>query len=188
MPKTKIAADALTIARILCAMVMLALAVMQGAEALSLAAGILLVAWISDVLDGPLARKSGQVGGWLGSHDLEIDIAVGACALIYLCMSGFCSPLLGLLHLGTWGVIFWHSGGVPRPYGVLFQAPIYLLFGITALRLVPAMGRCMAAYAVAVPILSAKDFWGKRVPRWWRELRQRMTNPMEAQQEGRSEE
>lgn len=170
----KTAADGLTLVRILCALALLAVAIWQGAQALQLAAGLLLAAWISDALDGPLARKSGQAGGWLGSHDLEIDVAVGASALIYLCLSGYCPPLLGLLHLGGWAVVFWRNGGVPRPYGVLFQAPIYVLFGITALRLVPAMGRRMAAYAVAVPVLGAKDFWGKRVPHWWQSLRTRL--------------
>jgi len=174
MSWAKTAADGLTLVRIVCALVLLALAVCQGAQALQLASGVLLAAWISDVLDGPLARKSGQVGGCLGSHDLEIDVAVGAGALIYLCLSGYCPPLLGLLHLSGWAVVFWRHSGVPRPYGVLFQGPIYVLFGIAALRLVPTIGRWMAAYAVAVPILSAKDFWGNRVPSWWKSLQARV--------------
>jgi cardiolipin synthase len=166
-------ADGLTAARIGLAVAILGLALFGGADALHLAGWLLLAAWISDVLDGPLARKSGQEGGWLGSKDLEIDIMVGASALIYLAMAGFISAWVAVLHLGAWSVVFWRNGGVPRPYGVLFQAPIYVLFGITALRLVPEVGRRMAAYAIAVPVLGAKEFWGRRVPAWWRQLRGR---------------
>ncbi len=60
-------ADALTAARIGLAVAMLGLALFGGADALYLAGWLLLAAWISDVLDGPLARKSGQESGWLGS-------------------------------------------------------------------------------------------------------------------------
>ena len=184
----KLMADGLTALRIVLAVAILALAAFAGAEGLHLAAGLLLAAWISDVLDGPLARKSGQVGGWLGSKDLEIDILVGASALIYLAMAGFVSAWVALLHLGAWSVVFWRNGGVPRPYGVLFQAPIYLLFGITALRLVPSVGRRMAEYAIAVPVLGAKEFWGERVPGWWRGLRARAKGILGAWQEGHADE
>lgn len=38
---------------------------------------LILLAWTTDVLDGPLARRAmGPGQTWVGSHDLELDLCV----------------------------------------------------------------------------------------------------------------
>lgn len=71
-------ADSLTLARLGCAL-LLALAV--ATDRLPLAAWLLAAAWISDALDGRVARAAPQPTR-LGDLDLAVDTAVGAGLLI----------------------------------------------------------------------------------------------------------
>jgi phosphatidylglycerophosphate synthase len=92
MISTKTLADALTAARFCLAGVILWLGIKGGAEALPAAVVTLVLAWVTDVLDGPLARRdpSGR-HTWIGDRDLEIDISVGVAVLVYLTLAGYVS-------------------------------------------------------------------------------------------------
>ncbi|RLC92140.1 MAG: hypothetical protein DRI77_13205, partial [Chloroflexi bacterium] len=113
----------------------------------------LLVAWITDVLDGPLARRDPRgIHTWIGDHDLEADLTVALGVWIYLALTGFISPWLagayvlivaaalyrfGSAHL-AWGVqalpygaMIWTAWRVASPYGVLLVAWIGLVLAAT---------------------------------------------------------
>jgi hypothetical protein len=113
----------------------------------------LLGAWITDVLDGPLARRDPRgIHTWIGDHDLEADLTVALGVWIYLALSGFLSPWLagayvlvvvaalyrfGSAHL-AWGVqalpygaMIWTAWRVVPPYGVLLVAWIGLVLVAT---------------------------------------------------------
>jgi len=70
-------ADLITLTRALLLFVFAWLGLTTGAQALPLAALLLIYSWTSDLLDGSIARRSRvYYHSWLGDHDLEVDMAV----------------------------------------------------------------------------------------------------------------
>lgn len=118
-------ADLITLSRALLLVAFAWLGLKHGADALPLAALLLVYSWFSDLLDGSLARRSRvYYHSWLGDHDLEVDMAVSVGVLIYLLASGFVSLPVGIAYTLIWVLIFWRWG-LQRSPGMLFQAPIY---------------------------------------------------------------
>lgn len=96
-----VVADVLTTARLGLA---LALPVVLGTGRLTVAAVLVSTAWISDILDGRLARSSAGEGR-LGRWDLTADTAVGAGVLVGLTVAGELPvwyAVAALLVLGAW--------------------------------------------------------------------------------------
>jgi len=142
-------ADGLSVARCFLALGLVWLGFSQGAAGLPVAVAVLLAAWITDVLDGPLARSSGvKTQTWIGAHDLYIDVATGTAALIYLYGAGFANGRVVAVYLLIWAVIFWRLSSLPKPFGALFQAPIYGGFIWTALQQAPKAGVWLVLYVV----------------------------------------
>ena len=77
----KTVADTLTSIRFLLGLYLIWLGFRGGPEAVAAAALTLLVAWATDVLDGPPARRDPRgIHTWIGDHDLEADVTVAwAC-------------------------------------------------------------------------------------------------------------
>ncbi len=140
--------DTLTGIRFLLGFDLMWLGLRDGVATLTAAVLTLLVAWITDVLDGPLARCDPRgVHTWIGDHDLAADLTVALGVWIYLVLTGFISPWLagayvlivaaalyrfGSAHL-AWGVqalpyvaMIWTAWRVAPPYGVLLVAWIGL--------------------------------------------------------------
>lgn len=157
-------ADLLTGSRALLGFILAWLGLEQGADGLPLAICLLIAAWTSDIIDGPLARHSRRkYRTWIGNHDLEADMAVSAGLCVYLLGSGFISVWLGFLYIGFWGVLFLKTG-ILRPLGMLFQAPIYGWFTLTALHYVPSMGRWLVYWIVGAVIVTWPRFPREIVP------------------------
>ena len=149
----KTLADTLTSARLLLGPYLMWLGWREGPEAIRPATLTLLVAWATDVLDGPLARRDPRgIHTWIGDHDLEADVTVALGVWIYLALAGFLSPWLavayvlaaaaalwrfGSAHLAwglqalPYGAMIWPAGRVVPPYGVLLVAWSGLVLGAT---------------------------------------------------------
>lgn len=156
-------ADLLTASRVAIAAALLWLSRLAAADLLAVAAVLLLTAWITDTLDGPLARRSGGASTWIGDHDLEIDVLVSLGVLAYLAGAGFLSPVFALAYLALWGVTIWRWGWQRDP-SMLFQAPIYLWFILVAMREVPTIGRWLIAYPLVAVVLTWPRFPRQIVP------------------------
>ena len=129
----KQAADILTFTRALLGIVFVWLGLTQGAEGLPLAVLFLTIAWTTDALDGPAARRSRvYYHTWIGDHDLEVDMFVASGLLAYLWISGFVSTWLAIGYAAAWFLIFFLMGGIERSLGMLSQAPIYGSFILLA--------------------------------------------------------
>ncbi|MCK4450453.1 MAG: hypothetical protein KAX26_07665 [Anaerolineae bacterium] len=73
----KTVADTLTSVRFLLGLVLMWLGWEKGPEAIPSVTLTLLTAWVTDVLDGPLAcRDPRGIHTWIGDHDLEADVTV----------------------------------------------------------------------------------------------------------------
>jgi phosphatidylglycerophosphate synthase len=135
----KYAADVLTGLRPLLAGAIAVVGLVQGERGLGTAILLLLVAWTTDWLDGPLARLSkGESQTWVGRQDLVFDIVVGVALAFYMGTYYLdMSNVAPVWILGVWTVV-WIAimllhDTLPKPFGALYQGPIYVWFGVLSL-------------------------------------------------------
>ena len=171
-------ADGLTVTRFLLALSLIWLTFSRGAAGFPLAVVLLLIAWITDVLDGPLARSSGvKDQTWIGAHDLHVDMAMGTATLIYLQGSGFVDGRVAIVYLLVWAIIFWRLGSLPKPFGALFQGPVYAWFTRTALQEAPDVGLWLVLYVVVYIGFTWKRFAHTLLPEFFQGIREGLHNP-----------
>lgn len=136
----------------------------RGAMGLQAAVWLLLFAWLSDVLDGPIARRSRvKYSSWIGEHDLQADMAVSVGLLVYMLMAGYASWWVGTIYTLLWALILWRWNGC-RSLGMLFQAPIYGWFLLVVLLNAPAYGLGMILWLVAIVVATWPRFHKEVVP------------------------
>ena len=163
MFQLKAVADTLTGARFLLGLYVVWLGMSNGAEALPAAALTLLVAWISDVLDGPLARRdSRQRHTWIGDHDLEADLAVALGVWVYLALAGFVSAHLALIYGVAAAAMLWHYGSAPLAWGL--QALPYAAMIWVSVQRVPPYGLLLLTFTGLVVVLTWPRFPQRVLP------------------------
>jgi cardiolipin synthase len=164
MPVAKQVADFFTLLRALLAPALMLLGYVRGSEGLAMASWMLIGSWMSDSLDGPLARRSRiKYRTWLGDHDLEVDMWASFGLMIYMLLAGYLGWQLVAVYILLWSFIFWHWG-LQRSLGMLFQAPIYGWFIYLALRFAPQAGFWMVGWIIAVVVITWPRFPQEVVP------------------------
>ena len=143
-------ADFLTLSRALIIIPFIWIGLIHKEQGLLVATWLLFYSWVSDVLDGPIARRSGGKNQtWIGDHDLEADILVSVGVLAFTMLAGFIPLWLGAVYALIWAAIFLKVG-TPRTLGMLVQAPIYIFFLYLAVRYEPAAGAWLLGLIVLV--------------------------------------
>ena len=100
MLDVKTVADTLTAGRFLLALAIFWLGLKVGRPALPTVTLALVLGWVSDVLDGALARRTLiQRHTWLGDNDLSVDVCVALGLLGYLVLSRYVSPAVAVSRL-----------------------------------------------------------------------------------------
>lgn len=115
-------ADGLTALRFVLALPMIWLGLTQPpTRSLAPAVWLTIVAWTSDWLDGPLARRSGfSQQTWMGRHDLEADLAIVIAQAVVLASWGVVLPVL-LTAVITVGWVAWCTVRGQGPLTLLAQ-------------------------------------------------------------------
>jgi len=170
MVSTKVLADLLTAVRFCLAGFILWLGVKGGAEALPVAVGALILAWLTDVLDGPLARRdpSGRQT-WIGDLDLQVDMSVGLAVLAYLTLAGYLTLKAALGYVVVCVVLLWYFRS---PHlGWTIQAPPYAGMVYAALRDAPRYGLMIVGYLVLVVVVTWPRFPQRVVPQFFEGMR-----------------
>jgi cardiolipin synthase len=167
---TKTLADLLTAARFCLAGGIIWLGVKGGAQALPAVVVALVLAWITDVLDGPLARSdpSGR-RTWIGDRDLETDMSVGLAVLIYLALAGYLTPKAAVGYVMVCAVLLWHFRSMHLGWAV--QAPPYAVMIYTAVRDAPTYGLMLVGYVVLVVVATWPRFPKVVVPQFLEGMR-----------------
>ena len=143
----------------------------DGKSGLSVAAWLLLVNWTTDVLDGMIARlDSSSEPGWFGEHDLHIDILASFGLLLYMTFSSYIPWGAAAIFMLAWLGIVYHWG-FQRPFGMLIQAPIYLLFVMISLRDASQHGVMLVLWIIAVIILTWPRFPHQVIPEFLESIR-----------------
>ncbi len=157
MLSTKTLADALTAARFCLAGFILWLGARGGAEALPAATVTLILAWITDVLDGPLARRD-PTGHhtWIGDRDLETDVLVGLSVLAFLTLAGYVSLKAAIGYVAVCAVLLWHFRSVHLAWAM--QAPAYVGMIYATLRDAPRYGWAIVGYVVLIVVATWPRF------------------------------
>lgn len=141
---TRPLADALTVLRAIFGLCIGGLGLVQGKEALSTVVAITIFSWLSDLVDGPLARRDPDVHTtWIGEHDAEADLATSLGIAAYLLLSGYVAVWLGVVLiiaiLLPWML---HSYQLAWP---CYAVPYVILLGL-ALRDMPFFGWLVIVY------------------------------------------
>ncbi|NJD59527.1 MAG: hypothetical protein C3F13_01830 [Anaerolineales bacterium] len=169
-------ADLITLSRGVLAFVLTGLGFLAGSEALPLAAGLMILDWCGDILDGPIARRSRvYYHSWIGDHDLQIDMTVAVGLLLYMLAAGYVSWWLGVIYLITSALFFLRFGVTPAP-GMLFQAPIYFWFIRILLQYAPGLGALIVVLILAVVLITWPKFPKVVVPSFLNGMR-KVFNP-----------
>lgn len=163
MANAKSLADLLTASRVLLALIFAWLGFVGARDLLALASFLLLASWISDFLDGPLARKSDAGPTWIGNHDLEVDVAVSLGVFMYLVGAGFLELTYAAVYVLLWGLMF-RRWGWRRDPAMLFQAPIYLWFIVVAMRYAPQAGWWLITYVTVLVVVTWPRFTREVIP------------------------
>jgi len=158
-------ADLITSARVLIAVCLVAIGIVQGESGLSLVAWMMMADWAGDMVDGKIARRSRvQYHTWIGEHDLEVDMTVSVGLLVYLVLAGYFNIWLAGGYILLWCLYFWRQGGIPHSPGMLFQAPIYGWFIWVALRDAPQAGWAIVIFMAGAIALTWPHFPKVMVP------------------------
>mgnify|MGYP000666252141 CR=1 FL=1 len=159
----KTAADLLTGVRFLLGPYLVWLGLCGGSEAVTVAALTLLIAWITDVLDGPLARRDARgIHTWIGDRDLEADVTVALGVWLYLGLDRFLSIWLVVAYVLVAAAALWHFGSRHLAWGV--QALPYGLMLWTVWRVAPPYGLLLMAWIGLVVVTTWPRFPRQKLP------------------------
>jgi cardiolipin synthase len=170
MVGAKTLADTLTGVRLLLAFFLVWLGWQKGPEAIGSATLMLLAAWVTDVLDGPLARRDPRgIRTWIGDRDLEADMAIALGVWIYLTLAGFLSPWLAGVYLVVAMVVLWRFGSDQLAWAM--QALPYGLMIWTSWRTAPWGGLLLVVYIGLVVVATWPRFPRQTVPEFLKGVR-----------------
>lgn len=99
LPRLKVIADLLTYSRLVIAMSIIIVGITMGRAGLSTALLLLLIGWLTDAVDGTLARRDTQSKQtWIGDNDIIVDVLLASSMIVYFSLSGFISIWISLCY------------------------------------------------------------------------------------------
>ena len=175
--RTKPIADALTQARVVLGLCIAILGFWRGRDALPQVVLAVIVSWLTDLLDGPLARRDPErTQTWTGEHDAEADLTTSAGVTVYLVASRYLAVWLGVaILLATLGLWFLHSHQLAWP----FYAMPYAVLASIALRAATVLGWALIAYVASVSVLRWQRLKAEFLPEFFdavKDIRAQLSN------------
>ena len=127
---------------------------------------LLLICWISDSLDGPLARRSRiQYQNIIGENDIFADLMVATGTTIYLMMTSYLNWYIGASFIIIFFYLFMRFG-YKGSLGMLYQPIIYLYFIWVAVLYAPDLAIWLLIYIVLITVFSWKRLLNEQIPRF----------------------
>lgn len=160
MQNSRPIADTLTASRVVLGVSLVWLGIKNGRANLPQAALLLLLAWMTDVFDGPLARRDRRRPvTWVGGHDLEADMTVAAGTWVYVAFSGFLQPAWALGVAIIAAALIWLARSIHVCSAV--QATSYAAMIVTCLRIAPIFGWLLIAWLATLVTITWPRFLHK---------------------------
>ena len=165
---TKPIADVLTAIRAFLALCIAWLGVLHGPDALPYVTLAVIASWITDLLDGPLARRDpNSKQTWVGQHDAEADMATSVGLYLYLVFSGYIVAWLGIgLLVVMLGLATVYSYQLAWP----FYALPYGMLIVFAFKTMPYLGWALLIYLVGVLLLRWRQVKDRYLPEFFAAL------------------
>lgn len=102
------------------------------------------VAWVTDLLDGSIARlEPRKIQTWIGRHDLTADVTVAFGSWLFLTLSGLISPFIGFGYILLSAFLLLYFKSEHLAWGL--QAPPYGMMILTASNMHQNMARCLSS-------------------------------------------
>jgi hypothetical protein len=165
---TKPLADLLTASRVLMAIQLILLGLTRSSDGLHLAVLLVLISWLTDLLDGRLARRDPNFKPtWIGDHDAEVDLVTSVGVAAYLVFSGYLATWLGLVIV-VFLLVLWilHSRQLAWP---IYALP-YVLLLITAFQDAPLLAWVMVGYLLVTSIIQMPRLSHEHLPEFFQAL------------------
>ncbi len=159
-------ADILTLLRVGIALAVIVAGWRYGEDAFPYVVTLVALGWVSDGLDGPLARRSARPTR-LGRYDFLVDVLLTWATFAYLTLAGYIPWLLALVYTAVALVVVAYFQR--KSVMVAFMRPIDLTSGLIALRHAPEITLIFAAWLVGLGLVR----WQRlktRVRAWLQEL------------------
>ena len=123
-----------------------------GRETFGSVAAMMLVGWTLDTVDGHLARAAGdRPPSWLGRNERLVDAGMVVAGFLYLALIGVVPVWASLVYLLAAAVVLWRIRSIALLTAL--EAPLMLLFLITAFRVQPVWGWIYVAWGILAAIL-----------------------------------
>ncbi|GAB4516430.1 MAG: CDP-alcohol phosphatidyltransferase family protein [Anaerolineae bacterium] len=165
MVTAKTLADTLTGLRVLIGAWLIWLGVTAGPEAAGLACLGLLLAWASDLLDGPLARRDPrQIRTWIGDHDLAVDVWASFGVWVYLAAAHFIATTIAVVYVVVVAIGLWRSHSVHLAWAV--QAVPYAAMIRVGVQYAPPYGLALIIWVLTTVIVTWPRFPRETVPQF----------------------
>lgn len=152
----KTLADALTASRFVIAGLIVFWAARADYSALGKVIIVILIGWTTDVLDGPIARRSASGEGFWGRKDFTADMAMVWAGFFYMAQVGILSQYLalGYFMLAVLFLLLTRS----RAVLMAFTAPATALPLVVALDRLPSLGIAFLAWIALALIIDHRRF------------------------------
>jgi hypothetical protein len=166
MIDAKLVGDFITASRSLLGLAIFWLGLTQRENALPAVVVIMLLDWTGDFVDGTIAKRSRIPRRTrVGDSDVYIDLFVSLCLGVYLISTGYVGLAFGSFYLLGWALVFWRFG-LDKNLLMLMQAPIYLWFIMTTLRVLPESGLWMVVWVIIATAINWRRFSKDIVPKF----------------------
>ncbi len=160
-------ADFLTLSRSILSFLFVWLAKDNSPDTLPYAVFLLLICWLTDTLDGPMARRSRiKYQNFIGENDILADIMVATGTAIYLIMVGYLDRYIGTAYMIIFFFLFLHFG-YKESLGMLYQPIVYLYFIWISFIHAPDQAIWLLVYIFLVTIFSWRRLIAEQIPRFF---------------------
>ena len=150
-------ADLLTLSRFFLSLAIMALGVWWGGGTLPIVVMIALLAWMTDTLDGPLARRARpRRTTWIGEQDFPVDVFMVMALLSYLTAINVVPWRGALMYLLLAAVALWWLR--EQAVALAFMAPVDALFLYIGWQRAPTEARLVLFYLTVTLILDRHRF------------------------------
>ena len=166
---SKPVADLLTKLRVVLAVYIAWLGISRGPGSLAKVVAAVIVSWITDILDGPLARRDPRgKQTWIGEHDAEADLTTSIGLSVYLIFDGHMAAWLGIMvlivMLSLWVL---HSYQLAWP----FYAMPYVVLVVVASKAEPLLGWALLLYLTGVLVVHWRRLKTRYLPEFFDAVR-----------------
>lgn len=153
----KFAADILTSLRFFLGLYIIHFSVYETTQGVASASTLLWIAWVTDLLDGPISRLDPRkVQTWIGRHDLTADVTVALGCWLFLTFSDLIPMWIGLGYILLSALLLLYFKSEHLAWGL--QAPPYGLMILNALKYAPTYGMLLIVWIAFVVIVTWPRF------------------------------